>query len=93
MNELHPIFADLVNSFQKTPEMIHKAQVEAYIILLKRHDWTYEASDDGRSYREGLSERKELNSLQKSLDPEFVIWNQHCHDKFQNGIDKSWGGA
>lgn len=50
--------------------------IEEYRELLRRHDWTYEFSEMSSVFRRGIEQRRQLESLQEKLDPEYVIWNQ-----------------
>lgn len=52
--------------------------LEDYVALLRRHDWKYVYSDDHASYLEGSKQRRELELMQRELDPEFKIWEVHA---------------
>ena len=55
---------------------------DGYIVLLRRHDWEYEAAN-GDTYSRGRDERIKLDALQRSLDPDYTIWNQYCPEHFR----------
>ena len=48
-----------------------------YERLLALHDWTYESSDDGATWRRGRDERAQLNMLAAQLDPERRLWKEY----------------
>jgi len=58
-------------------------QLNEYIDLLKKHDWTFNYSDDHRAYTKGNLERKVLTDMAKVIDPEYKVWNEHCPEIFQ----------
>lgn len=60
----------------KTPE-------QDYIERLKYHDWYYAYADDGRVYRRGAAAEEVLRALQKQLDPDYKIWNEHAPEQFK----------
>lgn len=49
-----------------------------YVGLLKTHDWQYEFSDDQRVWRKGWEQQQRMHQLQRELDPQHELWNQHC---------------
>lgn len=57
-------------------------QLDEYISKLKSHDWFYEFSDDHSVWQRGKAERHDINVLQKELDPDNEVWNQHCPEYF-----------
>lgn len=58
-------------------------QMDEYIKLLKQHDWTYEYSDDHRAWSKGKNQRKVLRDMAAVIDPDHMIWNEHCMHGFQ----------
>ena len=57
--------------------MAEEAQELApYTEALQRHDWEYDHADDGRAWRAGLEQRKQLLSMRAALDPSGAIWNR-----------------
>jgi hypothetical protein len=45
---------------------------------LQQMDWWYQYSDDGRVWRQGNEAIKALVELQKSVDPDMILWNKYC---------------
>jgi hypothetical protein len=62
-----------------------RVEREAYAKLLQSHDWSHEFSDDGRVYNVGRQQLEVLRAMQRSIDPWFRIWNQHCPDQCKDG--------
>jgi hypothetical protein len=87
---LHPMFQHIVNTAANmagvassvSPESTHSERNQ-YARKLQQHDWHYEYSDDGYTYRRGRAEREELSALQLRLDRDFGIWNAHCDPTFR----------
>lgn len=79
---LHPIVADALRGVIPPPE---DARVASYRALLRRHDWAHEFADDFRAYSRGRAEREHLLAEQKAVDPDFRIWNAHCHPWCRDG--------
>lgn len=52
--------------------------LSGYIEALKKHDWSYEMSDDHAAWIRGSNERSRLNRMQRELDADFAIWNEHA---------------
>jgi hypothetical protein len=61
------------------------ARTATYRALLRRHDWTHEFSEELRWVQRGRAELAELQALQKEVDPDFHIWNTHCHRLCKDG--------
>jgi hypothetical protein len=77
--QVHPIFAQMLNTFAKPgPAIIADAQRAAYIVLLQRHNWSYEMSEDPQRYDEGRAQRMELNMIRREIDPDYSVWNQYA---------------
>jgi hypothetical protein len=53
---------------------LHALRAE-YMVALKRHDWSYEFSDDYSAYRAGNAQRFSLKESQPIVDPMFDLWN------------------
>jgi hypothetical protein len=49
-----------------------------YEMKLRQMDWWYQYSDDGRVWRQGNEDYKILEQLQKSVDPDRILWNKYC---------------
>ena len=62
-----------------------ETDMEKYIHRLKYQDWHFEWSDDHRVWRAGKDSYSLLEEMQKKLDPDFKVWNEHapedCHVK------------
>jgi hypothetical protein len=82
-SQLHPTFQHIVNAAMQSPEALAQIERNLYAQKLRQHDWHYEYSDDGHTYRKGRQEREELRRLQQRLDRDFSIWNEHCAPGFQ----------
>lgn len=54
-----------------------------YMAKLKAHDWSYEFSDDHTVWQKGFAEQKELLALQRTLDPDFRLWNEYAPTFFR----------
>ena len=52
--------------------------METYVELLKKHDWSYEYSDDQSVWLRGVGQRQTLTRLQKELDKDYAVWNEHA---------------
>ena len=52
--------------------------METYIELLKKHDWTYDYSEDQTVWLRGVGERATLTRLQKQLDKDLSVWNTYA---------------
>lgn len=63
--------------------MAKAAAIAEYRFKLKHHDWQYEHSDDQGVWQRGLVERKELERLRGTLDPESAIWNSLAPEGFK----------
>ncbi len=55
-----------------------KAAVADYEAALKKHDWTYDYSDDHSVWKRGQAEQKRLEALQSRIDPTKEIWNKYA---------------
>lgn len=49
-----------------------------YERLLAQHDWSYEYSDDGATWRQGAAERAMLQALARDIDPERKLWQEYA---------------
>jgi hypothetical protein len=85
MSALPQIFQDIMAAQTNAALIAHRAQVESYIVLLKKHDWLFAYSDDSYSYRKGFEQRKELEMIRREIDRDYVIWNEFCHVECKNG--------
>lgn len=83
---VHPVFAGILAGIEAAPLQIADAKRAEYVKALKQHDWTYQWSDDGAKWRRGSESRKALVAMQPELDPDFAIWNQHCPERYRDGM-------
>ena len=58
--------------------MSKELNVDDYINMLKSHDWFYDYSDDHSVWVRGKAQRGAILEARKILDPDYIIWNQHC---------------
>lgn len=58
----------------------------AYVQLLQSHDWHYEFSDDHAVWCRGRDQRAALSKVQRELDADFAIWNQHAPESCRVGV-------
>lgn len=56
---------------------------QQYRDKLQHHDWYYNYSDDASVWRKGFEADKELQAAQKSLDPDYKIWNEYCPQEWR----------
>jgi hypothetical protein len=77
MGALHPVFQEITQSFTQAQLTARQSQIDAYVQLLRSHDWQFAAADDGFVYRRGLDERRTLQMLQCHLDPDRSLWKMH----------------
>lgn len=61
-----------------TPE-----QLQTYRDALRSHDWSFEYSDDHSVWQRGRAALGQLQSMQRELDPDFVVWNEHAPSDYQ----------
>ena len=52
--------------------------METYIELLKKHDWTYDYSEDQTVWLRSVAERSTLTRLQQQLDKDLSVWNTYA---------------
>lgn len=85
--EIHPVFATLLRTAfgPGAAATIRAAQMTAYVKALKSHDWSFPFSDDPQITRAGWESLAQLRVAARELDPEFVVWNEHCHPMCKNG--------
>ncbi len=78
MNDVHPVFAGVLDAIAAAPSVLRAARMKAYIHALDWHDWGFQYSDDHKVWMRGSAERAEILKLQRELDPTFEVWNQHA---------------
>lgn len=54
-----------------------------YTLLLQKHDWTFEYSEDQAIWRRGSAELANLRQLQKQMDKKYLIWNEYAPSDFR----------
>ncbi|MEY4441047.1 MAG: hypothetical protein RL442_47 [Pseudomonadota bacterium] len=52
--------------------------LDKYKAALKAHDWFYMYADDYRSFDKGKDEWAAISAMQKSIDPDFIIFNEYA---------------
>ncbi len=85
MSAVHPVFAGILDSIESTRTHVSQAQRAAYVRLLQAHDWSYDYSDDIAMYRRGRDQLAQLRIVQKEIDADFAIWNQHAPERCKDG--------
>jgi len=70
---------------QYFPDPVAQMRRAEYVSALIRFDWTYEFSDDPGVRVQGDSERAALLMKQRELDPDFKLWDRHCHPQCKGG--------
>jgi len=63
----------------------------AYVLMLEGHDWAFEHSDDQRVWSAGTEKLKTLRAMQKSIDPERLMWNVHAPEGHKLAITNEAG--
>jgi len=93
---IDPIFADLLagaiagnlataRAYSAAAAPPIDADRLAYEAALRRHDWTFEYSDDHSVYTRGRQALIALRAQQARIDPAFVIWNSIAPAGYRNG--------
>lgn len=80
---MHPLLA----IFAPTTDVVRNAQRKAYVTLLHQHDWSHEFSDDPRAVAQGRDQLRELRMVQREIDPDYALWNQHAPEACRNGME------
>lgn len=65
-----------------TAQAVQSAERAAYVEALKRHDWEYEHSDDGRVWEAGRDSLRALKRMQPVVDPDGALWNAAAPAEF-----------
>lgn len=66
-----------------TTDAAHAAMVD-YVDRLKRHDWMFQYSDDFGVYMRGREQRRVLQEMQRTVDPDHSIWNEFAPADFRH---------
>lgn len=80
---VHPYFAEILNNAAHQQLTDQQKQREYYLALLKAHDWSYDYSEDFSRWQAGHSQHLQLTRLQRLIDPEYALWNQHAPAAYQ----------
>lgn len=83
--QVNPHFAGILNAIRCAPAQAAEARRAAYIAQLKAHDWGHEFSDDPRVWRAGRESLLLLRALQRELDLDGSIWDQHAPEGHRIG--------
>lgn len=69
---------DMVQSMGGEAQLVATmaAKRAAYLALLRSHDWTFEWSDDHRSWKAGRAEYERLKELQPVVDRDGSLWRE-----------------
>lgn len=78
--QLHPIFASLLDTIKNQPLQIKRAD---YVARLVRMDWEFERADDARWYRAGRDELRALQAMRSEVDPTGSLWNRHAPESYR----------
>jgi len=62
-----------------------ETEINKYRELLRRHDWSFEFSEDPSTFRRGIEQLREIETIQSKIDNDYVIWNQYAPDFFKRG--------
>lgn len=76
------IFGPILASIQAQPAQLRLA---AYVAALRRHDWSFEYSDDMRAIRAGRDSLKHLVAERAAIDADGAIWNSVAPEGFKVG--------
>lgn len=80
---IHPVMAAVLQSAIECAPRAARLQRDIYIDLLRRHDWTFQYSDDHNTWNAGNRSLRDLNLLRRELDPDGAIWNSHAPAGYQ----------
>lgn len=61
-----------------TQEMAAVSELDAYVSLLRSHDWFYDYTDDHNVWKRGREQRNRLEGMAMRLDPNRTIWKQYA---------------
>jgi hypothetical protein len=82
---MNAIFAAILHSAASAHRDAMAIQRAAYITALKRHDWSHEMSDDHSRYVIGRQQLAELRMVQREIDSDYSLWNQHAPAQCRDG--------
>lgn len=81
MSNLNPVMAAALAGIAPPAE---SPRVAHYRLALQSHDWRHEFAE-GDARTRGRRDLEALRDEQQALDPDFRIWNEHCHPHCKNG--------
>jgi len=85
VGEARPVMPFEAAPYFPALEIPDQLRRSAYVSALARFDWSHEFSDDASVARAGRRRLEELRHEQEQIDPDFAIWNKHCHPACKNG--------
>lgn len=68
-------------------------QLTNYINKLKAHDWYYMYADGHREFTRGKEQWMAISAMQRELDPDYTVFNQHAPDGMKIDLAKRQGAA
>jgi hypothetical protein len=80
---VHPAFAGVLNGFAAIPKLTAEPLLTPELIYrqaLAEFDWHFEFSDDHTVWGNGSNSLARLHRMQKKIDPDGRIWNEHRPD-------------
>lgn len=55
---------------------------------LQFHDWFYDYSDDHRMWQRGSEQRRQIDQMQRNIDPDYSIWNSYAPEPFKRQVSE-----
>lgn len=80
-----PIHPALSRSIELSLSGAAAIRRQQYVEALRSHDWGYSWSEDYSVCVRGSAQRRALRNTAAQIDPDFVLWNQHCPAEHRNG--------
>ena len=78
MGHLHPVFGAILAAHGMPQDPDPDPATQQYEQDLRDFDWTFEFSDDHHVWTQARRELARLRELQRTLDPELVIWSRYA---------------
>lgn len=72
---LNPVFQSIVTTMTGMPPATPE---QLYRLAMRQHDWSHEFSDEHRVWKAGRESLAKITEMQKDIDPDGEIWNQHA---------------
>lgn len=82
---VNPHFVGILEAIRNATTQGAEARRAAYIAQLKAHDWEHEFSEDYRVWRAGRDSLALLRAMQKEVDLDGSIWDQHAPEGHRIG--------